>query len=506
MTMSEPISPSRTALPPSQSAGRVLTHHTMHSILQHGQFGYKDERIDLSNIPHYFKNMIVEQSIAKLKDYEPVIVSARSDFKCSILDTKIVANEKKRLQDVYKCGFLSDPKELYCPLGDPILDTELLLYKRLNIDPSTVYKKSSQQFDEYKKDAFFKTGAKHQQKFRDVPKNHTNGFKYIKEKLAKSNLTVNSVKFGVPFSTVCEPDSRIHTYDVKDISPDTNAVVKVNWNNLEIDMDRQGYFGNLLLRHERATSAQNTDRCGQDQRNRDIFQDRDSLKANEDRRKTTTENKTLNLPIYKHSQIKLTSKQIEGVLGIQSVNQTAATTEKFFTTRDNFYEQRQRLTHLLQDDLTRLHMERKTSFERKVKAFELSKYEKSIDGINDMRQKAAEERRKEKIEILLAHPWYNELIKKVVVMNGVRRKVTQYESVLLGRLKRIIADQISFNKAVFVQLMRVLPTREFVKDEVQRIIRFVKQHENIAERDYLEAVELAGHPISSSMVEKHTVQ
>ncbi|OAJ36627.1 hypothetical protein BDEG_20781 [Batrachochytrium dendrobatidis JEL423] len=158
-------------------------------------------------------------------------------------------------------------------------------------------------------------------------------------------------------------------------------------------------------------------------------------------------------------------------------------------------------------------MERKTSFERKVKAFELSKsilitiqYEKSIDGINDMRQKAAEERRKEKIEILLAHPWYNELIKKVVVMNGVRRKVTQYESVLLGRLKRIIADQISFNKAVFVQLMRVLPTREFVKDEVQRIIRFVKQHENIAERDYLEAVELAGHPISSSMVEKHTVQ
>eukprot|EP00842_Homolaphlyctis_polyrhiza_P004016 jgi/Hompol1/4615/HPOL_000580-RA len=72
-------------------------------------------------------------------------------------------------------------------------------------------------------------------------------------------------------------------------------------------------------------------------------------------------------------QIKLTPKQIEVALNIQSKNQTGETTEKFFTTRDDFYEQRQRLTHLLVDDLNRLDYERKTSFERKVKIFELSK-------------------------------------------------------------------------------------------------------------------------------------
>jgi hypothetical protein len=57
----------------------------------------------------------------------------------------------------------------------------------------------------------------------------------------------------------------------------------------------------------------------------------------------------------------------------------------------------------------------------------------------------------------------------------------------------LIEDQVQLTKKVFVSFMRILPTREFMKDEVQRIIRFVKQHENISERDFVESVELAGH-------------
>jgi hypothetical protein len=57
----------------------------------------------------------------------------------------------------------------------------------------------------------------------------------------------------------------------------------------------------------------------------------------------------------------------------------------------------------------------------------------------------------------------------------------------------MIEDQVQFTKKVFVNFMKILPTREFQKDEVQRIIRFVKQHENITERDFVESVELAGH-------------
>lgn len=47
------------------------------------------------------------------------------------------------------------------------------------------------------------------------------------------------------------------------------------------------------------------------------------------------------------------------------------------------------------------------------------------------------------------------------------------------------------NKKVFTDIIRIIPNCEFQKDEIQRIIRFVKQKENISERDYVEAVDLA---------------
>ncbi|KAL2920013.1 hypothetical protein HK105_200079 [Polyrhizophydium stewartii] len=498
--MSEPATPARSA-PPTQSRGYAM--HSLHSVLQHGQLGFKQERIDLSNIPHSIKNMIVEQSSAKLRDYEPLKVCVRSDLKYSTLDTRQhLAEKKKRIEDVYKCGFCADPKELYRPLGDPTLDTEILLYQRLGIDPSAQDKKSQQKRDVFKEETLQKTSIKNQRKFRDVPKRHTNGFKYIKEKVAKSNLKVNSVKFGVPFSSVCEVDDREHTYDKKDEPVDPESMTKVDWAHLEIDIDRQAFFTNLLHRHERSIgdrrpSSAESERDDGEASGKEEEMPPQRRKMRKGAGEPTAWAREIAPPAYKTSQIKLSAKQIEGVLGIRASEQTTETTEKFFTTRDDFYEQRQRLTHLLHDDLNRLDYERRTSFERKVKIFELSKASgrQCVDDITAMRQKAADLRRKEKKAILDAHPWYNELIRKVVVMNGVRREVTQYESLLLGRLKRLIEDQIIFNKKVFVQLMRVLPTREFLKDEVQRIIRFVKQHESISERDYLEAVEMAGHPI-----------
>ncbi|KAI8915038.1 hypothetical protein BC831DRAFT_499541 [Entophlyctis helioformis] len=474
-----------TPQPTSSALARAHVHHTLHSVLQHGQLGFKQpDRLDLSNIPHGIKNMILEQSASRLKDYEAVKVCVRSDVKYSTLDTKQrLTGKKSRMTDVYKCGFCSDPKELYRPLGEPTLDTEALLYKRLDIDPITHDKHSNQQYDDYKEETFHKINIKNQRKFREVPKRHTNGFKYIKEKLVKSNLRVNSVKFGVPFMSICEVDDREHSYDKKDEPLDPDANSKVNWEHLEIDADRQAYFTNLLLRHQRASSAM-------------------SSKDGGVKPKKRREEPPPTVYSKQHAQIKLAPKQIEAALGIQHVDQTNEATERFFTTRDDFYEQRQRLTHLLLDDLNRLDYERKTSFERKTKIFELSKASwilqkaQCIDDMTAMRHKSADVRRKEKKDIIASHPWYNELINKVVVMNGVRRDVTQCESLLIVRLKRLIEDQVTFNKKVFVQLMRVLPTREFLKDEIQRIIRFVKQHESISERDYLEAVELAGHVIN----------
>lgn len=72
----------------------------------------------------------------------------------------------------------------------------------------------------------------------------------------------------------------------------------------------------------------------------------------------------------------------------------------------------------------------------------------------------------------------------------------EYLTLIAIYVYRLIEDQSKFTKQVFYNLMRLLPTKEFLKDDIQRIIRFVKQHEMITERDYIEAVELAGHSLS----------
>lgn len=85
-----------------------------------------------------------------------------------------------------------------------------------------------------------------------------------------------------------------------------------------------------------------------------------------------------------------------------------------------------------------LDFDRKQSFERKVRVFELNNKSQCIDDMNSMRQKADSQRKIQFKTILKAHGWYNELINKVVAINGVRREVTHYETILLLRLKAYV--------------------------------------------------------------------
>lgn len=68
-----------------------------------------------------------------------------------------------------------------------------------------------------------------------------------------------------------------------------------------------------------------------------------------------------------------------------------------------------------------------------------------------------------------------------------------YENMLIERIRGVIVDGIPFDQSTFVRLLKVLPTTEFNIDEIQRIIRYVKHHISLSERDYVEAVELSGH-------------
>lgn len=101
-----------------------------------------------------------------------------------------------------------------------------------------------------------------------------------------------------------------------------------------------------------------------------------------------------------------------------------------------------------------------------------------------MRDLSSAERAKRAKELVDSHPWFNELINKVVILNGVQRDVTISESIILNQIQRMVEDETRFTKSAFNQIIRLLPTREFMKDEIQRIVRFVKSHETISERGF----------------------
>ncbi|KAI9310198.1 hypothetical protein DFJ73DRAFT_788272 [Zopfochytrium polystomum] len=73
--------------------------------------------------------------------------------------------------------------------------------------------------------------------------------------------------------------------------------------------------------------------------------------------------------------------------------------------------------------------------------------------------------------------------------------LTELEELLLNRIRCKIEDRQPFSQSALIQIMKLIPPSDFMNDEVQRIMRFVKVHEGISEREYLEAVELAGHVI-----------
>ncbi len=59
-----------------------------------------------------------------------------------------------------------------------------------------------------------------------------------------------------------------------------------------------------------------------------------------------------------------------------------------------------------------------------------------MDDLKAMREKAAIETKITSKTVLAHHPWYNELINKVVVLNGAKRDVTSHENVILNQIKR----------------------------------------------------------------------
>ena len=105
--------------------------------------------------------------------------------------------------------------------------------------------------------------------------------------------------------------------------------------------------------------------------------------------------------------------------------------------------------------------------------------------LETMRQTAETIVEAERANILQRHPWFTEF--KRICGDGL------YERNLCDRIKEIIEDQLKFTGSIFSQLFRLIPEKEFCRDEIQRLILYIRQQEGLSEKEYMDAVEAAGH-------------
>ncbi|KAJ3171909.1 hypothetical protein HDU87_008159 [Geranomyces variabilis] len=454
------------------------------------------------------KQAIIETSPARLSNYDPRDVAVRTE-QCYALKDSAAARlvRVQRRADVYRCGFCSDAKDFYKPLGDPVLDSESLVFGTLRIDPNSIQSSADAKIAEDTNElSEVKVSARRQS--ADTSPRHNNGFEHIKEKLAKSKGRMDAVKFGIPFTQTIDDSAWRHRVDTKNGRPDSQLQEgQVDWHRLKVDTDKQAYFQNVLERElpgfisqkrrkaaktQQHGSRPTTERWGTlvDKRPRSgrlvtpaQVTDKEAESrsdSNSSLAASTTTGKTL------------TPKAMELALNIHRDDRINLATDQYYTTREHFYEQRRRLTQVLLDDLNRLDFERKAQFVRKYRNFHIGKNHMFSEDIKAMRKRSDRQRTAEKHQLLQQHPWYTELVTKVV-LSGAKKHASEYEDLLLSRVKCVIEDNLPFTQNTFVQLMKVLPAHEFMKDDIQRILRFLKAHGNVTEREFLEAVELAGH-------------
>jgi hypothetical protein len=79
----------------------IVRSHTPH-VPKHGiNRSRQQEKLDMSNIPHHLKTLLMAQSEHKLKHYDPVKICTRSDSKYTSVDTRQKIAERRLRLEVY---------------------------------------------------------------------------------------------------------------------------------------------------------------------------------------------------------------------------------------------------------------------------------------------------------------------------------------------------------------------------------------------------------------------
>lgn len=331
---------------------------------------------------------------APLAAYTPDIVRTRNETQFNI------RRPRPERAKVSTCGWFSDPKEPYKPLGKLELNTETLLYKNLNIAIPKKEHNNNEPESEEDEVSVMETDKVE----RASIQNQSNGFDILKAKILKSRATLATVKFGSAFSSILVMDEEKSKEQRILQREEAQAQLKnreLDWNNLEIDTEGKAFYEKMLF-----------DSAYLKGRKKAPNSEQTSAKA-------TVEPNTL-----KPKEVCSAARKIKMEQALNIKNEMHAksdSTKDFLNTRDRTIEQRYRLTNLLSEDLRRFECGRREAFQRKFKAFEVEKYSTS-EGLKKMRAKSRKELKKLQQERVRNHPWYHEFLSRVEVAIGGTRE------------------------------------------------------------------------------------
>eukprot|EP00833_Pecoramyces_ruminatium_P009896 jgi/Orpsp1_1/1183928/evm.model.c7180000087263.1 len=374
-------------------------HFRHHNLISHNQFIKQD--IKEVSLLDSLKSNIIDDSPIRKANYIPEKVYVRTDLCLLTGDQQEIKKEKERRnKDILECGFSSIFKEPYKPLGTPIIDTNQLIIDCLKINPSSIQKSS---YNKASKMNHLKHELNHVN--RKIPvlelTGRQTGYKLLKSALKESSQRMHSVKYGVPFFETLK-NQNYNMYNDSDKSKtDLNTI---DYKNLIFDTDKQNYFTHLV-----------------DLRKKEF---NESLLSSEDKLKNTNEKKKRNK--------KQDNKTLQFKQNLNNINPIG----KFYETRDKYYEQRRRLNNILEEDLNRLDYNRSKIFQKKFNALTISNNNGfASDDIKLMRNKVNKELKIEREKIIKRHPWFNDMVNKMLYTTGSSTSISETENILLRQIR-----------------------------------------------------------------------
>lgn len=290
--------------------------------------------------------------------------------------TNINSNKAERRLLVRECGFSSSNREPYKPLGEPMLSTEDLIIKALNLKPVQKPQKVEKIVIQQEQ-----TLTKRK---RSKQKETESGFGLLSLKMNQAKARLQSVKFGKP----------------------------------------------LTIKNTKQTFAI-------PQREEEVEQD------------------------------------------------------KLFAMKNGFQTLKKKMHEQLKQQIQRMENQQQQQIKNKQSLLCIELNKNCTTQIDKLRQKAKKKLYLQQQQALETHPWFNDFL-KVLRLNGLRQIITKTETEILEFIKIQICDLGSVQKSDFELILALVPEQEFQKEEIQRIVKFLRNQLHVSELDFIEVLEKTG--------------